>query len=157
MRVKVLPPVKTKLVSSPAVLRDSNHPVLRQIFLFVLACEVVGALEDDKGRNSPPFSINAVNNCCPLPIAWLDFLWFSSSLRSWNNCSSKCLAHHEACLVEVVRVVIQNAILGFGIGYQAEPALDYLRILAEGSIVVVLAIELHYKLWLALDERTGPV
>ena len=98
-----------------------------------------------------------LNDCCPLLIAWLDLLWSSPSLRSCDNCSGGYLAYYEACLVEVVRVVILDAILGFDIGYQARPALDQLRILAEGSLVVVLAIELDCKLRATFDERASPV
>ena len=47
--------------------------------------------------------------------------------------------------------------LGFGIAYQLEPGLYIVGILIEGSLVVVLAIELRFKLRAALNERTGPV
>jgi hypothetical protein len=68
MPVKVLQPLQTKLISSPAVTRDSNHLILGQILLLVLAREVVARLKDNKGRNSLSFSINALYNCCPLLI-----------------------------------------------------------------------------------------
>jgi hypothetical protein len=47
--------------------------------------------------------------------------------------------------------------LGFCVGYQLKPGSYIVRILAKGSLVVVLAIELHFKLRAALNERTGPV
>ncbi|KAF1933114.1 uncharacterized protein M421DRAFT_53065, partial [Didymella exigua CBS 183.55] len=50
-----------------------------------------------------------------------------------------------------------DTILGFSILHQAELALDHLRILAEGSLVVVLLIELDCELWATLDERASPV
>jgi hypothetical protein len=68
------------------------------------------------------------------------------SLRSYNNCSCRYLAYYKASLIEVIGVVVLDAILSFDIGYEAELALDYLRILAEGSLVVVLLIKLYYKL-----------
>jgi hypothetical protein len=107
-----------------------------------------------KGGIAHPLALIAVDDCCPLPVAWLDLLWLASSLRSCDDCSDGYLAHYEACLVEVVRVVVLDAILDFNVGYKAEPALDHLRVLAEGSLVVVLAIRLHYKLWLVLNKRT---
>ena len=67
------------------------------------------------------------------------------------------LAHHEACLAGVIRVVVLDAILGFDVGYRAEPVLDCSGILAEGSLVVVLAIELHFELFLTRNKRTGLV
>ncbi|KAF1923093.1 uncharacterized protein M421DRAFT_36278, partial [Didymella exigua CBS 183.55] len=45
------------------------------------------------------------------------------------------LAHHKACLIEVVHVFILDAILGFDVGYQAKPALQNLRILTESSLL----------------------
>jgi hypothetical protein len=40
----------------------------------------MAGLEDNKGRNSPTFGIDALYNCYLLSIAWLDCLWLSSSL-----------------------------------------------------------------------------
>jgi hypothetical protein len=80
MPVKVLYLVQAKLVGSPAVIRDSNNLVLRQILFFVPGREVVVGLEDKEGRNGPSFGINAYYSCSPLPVAWLDCLWPSSSL-----------------------------------------------------------------------------
>jgi hypothetical protein len=62
-----------------AVVRDCNNLILGQILLFVLSREVMVGLEDDEGRNSLPFSINALYDRCLLLIAWLDGLWLSSS------------------------------------------------------------------------------
>jgi hypothetical protein len=67
-------------------------------------------------------------------------------LRSCNNCSCRYLAYYKASLIKVIGVVILDAILGFNIGYEAELALDYLRILAEGSLIVILLIKLYCKL-----------
>jgi hypothetical protein len=67
------------------------------------------------------------------------------------------LAHHKACLVKVIRVFILDAVLSFNVSYQAKPALNNLRILAERSLVIILAIKLHYKLIAALNPRTRPV
>jgi hypothetical protein len=47
--VKVLQPLQTKLIICPAVLRDSNNPVVRHTWLLVPGREVVLALEDDEG------------------------------------------------------------------------------------------------------------
>jgi hypothetical protein len=117
MPVKVLQPVKTKLVSSPAVLRDGNNPVLGQVVVFVPVRLVVARFEDNVGRNGPSGGIDALNDCYPLPIAWLDLLCSSWLLCICDNNSSRYLAHHETCLIEVVRVVVQDTILGFGIGH----------------------------------------
>jgi hypothetical protein len=47
--------------------------------------------------------------------------------------------------------------LGFGIAYQLKPGLYIVRILTEGPLIVVLAIELYSEVRAALNERTGLV
>ncbi|KAF1925168.1 uncharacterized protein M421DRAFT_70733, partial [Didymella exigua CBS 183.55] len=36
--------------------------------------KVIAALEDDEGWNSPPCCVDALDDCCPLPIALLYYL-----------------------------------------------------------------------------------
>jgi hypothetical protein len=110
------------------------------------------ALEDDKGWDRPPCCVDALDNRRPLSIALLNALWPSPTLRACNNCSSRYHAHHEARLVKVVGVFIQDAVLRLRVLYQLEPASDNLRILAESSLVVVLSIELDFELRSTLDE-----
>jgi hypothetical protein len=69
MPVKVLQLVKTKLVSSPAVFRDTNYLVLRQGIVLVPVGLVVAGFEDNVGRNRPSGGINALDDCHPLPVA----------------------------------------------------------------------------------------
>ena len=108
---------------------------------------MVLALEDDEGRDRPSLCIDALDDRRPLPVALLNALWSSPTLRACNNCPSRYHAHHEARLVKVVDVIVRDTVLGFSILYKPEPASYNLRILAEGSPVVVLSIELDFKLW----------
>tara|TARA_R110002003_G_scaffold2474_1_gene24376 strand:- start:2101 stop:2280 length:180 start_codon:yes stop_codon:yes gene_type:complete len=50
-----------------------------------------------------------------------------------------------ACLVEVVRVLVQDALLGFGIFYKLETVSKTLKIFTKGSLVVTLAIKFNSK------------
>jgi hypothetical protein len=118
---------------------------------------VVLALEDNKGWDSPPYRVNAFNNTSPLLVALLHCLWSPATLRACDDSSCRYNAYYKARLVKVVGVFIQDTILSFSILYQAEPALDYLRILAEGSLIVVLSIKLNCKLRATLNERASPV
>lgn len=72
--VKVLQLLKTKLVSSPAVLRDGNNPILGQSIVLVLAAEVVARFKDNKGWNCPSARVNALGDCYLLSVAWLYLL-----------------------------------------------------------------------------------
>jgi hypothetical protein len=49
MPVKVLQPVKTKLVGSLAVFGDADNPVLRQGFILILVRQVLAGFEDNVG------------------------------------------------------------------------------------------------------------
>jgi hypothetical protein len=69
MPVKVLQPVKTKLVSSPAVFRDTDYPVLRQGIVLIPVRLVVAGFKDNVGQNRPSRGINALDNCHLLPVA----------------------------------------------------------------------------------------
>jgi hypothetical protein len=69
MPVKVLQLVKTKLISSLAVLRDSNSLILGQVVVLVLVRLVLARFEDNVGRNRLSSSINALNNCYLLLVA----------------------------------------------------------------------------------------
>jgi hypothetical protein len=63
MPVKVLQPVKTKLISSLAVLRDSNSLILGQVVILILVRLVLARFKDDVGQNRLSSSINALNDC----------------------------------------------------------------------------------------------
>jgi hypothetical protein len=143
--VKLLQPLQSKLVICPAIVRDVGNPVARYTQLLVSSREVVLALEDKRGWNRLPYCVDACNDTGPFSVTLLHCLWSAATLRAYDDSSYRYDAHHEARLIEVVRVFIQDAILGFGILYQAEPALGYLRILAEGSFLVVLSIKLHSR------------
>jgi hypothetical protein len=80
MLIKVLQPLQAKLICRPAVLRDCNNSVLEQILLLVPGREVMAALEDDEGWNSPLCCVEALNNCCLLSVALLHCLWLSPPL-----------------------------------------------------------------------------
>ena len=64
-------------------------------------------------------------------------------------------AYYKARLVKIVHIVVLDPILGFSILYKAELALHKLRIFTEGSLVVVLLIKLHLKLWATLMNALG--
>ena len=54
-------------------------------------------------------------------------------------------------------VLIKDAVLGLCILYKSEPALYNLRILAEGSLIVILAIEFDIELRVTFNKGCSPV
>jgi hypothetical protein len=157
MRIKVLQPLQAKLICCPALLRDCDNPVVRCTVLLVPGREVVLAGKDDEGRNSPPHCVDTLDHRCPLSIAWLHLFWLSSTIRACDNSSCWYNSNHEASLIKVVHVFIKNAVLCFHVVYKQKSVSDYFRIFAEGSLIVVLSIELNFELWAMLDKGCSPV
>jgi hypothetical protein len=55
-------------------------------------------------------------------------------------------------VITVVRVIVQDAILGFNVRYKGELALYNLRVLAEGLLIVILVIKNCFKLLLTQNK-----
>jgi hypothetical protein len=101
---------------------------------------------DDERRGRIPSSADALNNCNPLAIAWLNKLWPSTSLCACNDLHRANDAHLEACFIEAVHVVVMNAVLGFSVLHQLEPRANCLWILLEYSLAILCSIESHLEL-----------
>jgi hypothetical protein len=69
MLIKVLQLVKTKLISSLAVLRDSNSLILGQVVVLILVRLVLARFKDNIGQNRLSSSINALDNYYLLLVA----------------------------------------------------------------------------------------
>jgi hypothetical protein len=78
--IKVLQPLQAKLIYCPAVLRDRNNLIMWQAALLVPGREVVLTLEDDKGRDRPPYRVDALDYRSLLSITLLHRLWLFSTL-----------------------------------------------------------------------------
>ena len=66
-------------------------------------------------------------------------------------------AHHEAGLVKVIDIVIQDPVFGLHIPYEVKPLPNGLLIFAFSSLVIVFTVITYTELWLALDEVGGLV
>jgi hypothetical protein len=101
---------------------------------------------DDERRGRIPSSADALDDCNPLAIAWLNKLWLSASLCTCDNLYRANNTYLKACLVKVVYVVVVDAVLGFGILYQLKPRANCLWILLEYSLPVICSIERYLEL-----------
>ena len=99
------------LVRCPAVGADSNNPIARYGLVIVPGVDVGLAHEDDVWWDCPPTRVDALDHCCPHSIAWLDQLGFSTSVRTRDDQLRRYDTHHEAGLVKVKCVLVEDAIL----------------------------------------------
>jgi hypothetical protein len=83
---------------------------------------------DNKGWDRVPCGADALDNCNPLLIAWLDKIRPCTSLRTYNYFHQPNYTYLEASLVKVVDIVVIYAVLSFGILYKLKPRANYLRI-----------------------------
>jgi hypothetical protein len=72
---------------------------------------------DDERRDRIPSRVDTLDNCNLLAIAWLNKLWPNTSLCTCDDLYLANNTHLKACLVEVVYVVVVDAVLGFSILY----------------------------------------
>jgi hypothetical protein len=93
-----------------------------------------------------PSGIDILDNSNLLSIARLNELRSNTSLRTSNNFYRPNYAYLEAYLVEVMYVVIINAVLSFGLLHKLEPRANYLRILLLYPLPILCSIERHFKL-----------
>jgi hypothetical protein len=66
---KVLQLVKPKLISSLAILRDSNSLILEQVVILILVRLVLARFKDNIGQNRLSSSINTLDNYYLLLVA----------------------------------------------------------------------------------------
>jgi hypothetical protein len=130
---------------------------MRDVGLFVPSRDVDASFVDDERWGRIPSSADALDNCNPLAIAWLNKLWPSASLYTCNNLHRANDAHLKACFVKVVHVVVVDAVLGFGVLYQLEPRANCLWILLEYPLAVLCSIERHLELIRTRHEPLSPV
>jgi hypothetical protein len=77
----------------------------------------------------------------------LDLLWIASFLRACKDYLALYSPYYEACLVEVVRVVITNTVLGLGVGDQLELGCYNAWIFVQGSLTIVWTTPFKLDLW----------
>ena len=76
---------------------------------------MVGTLHDDKRRDTPAVGTDALDYGNPFAITRLDLLSFTVTVGARDDYSGRDLAHHKAGLVEVVDILVLDAVLGLNI------------------------------------------
>ena len=137
MFFEMLNPVQARLVIGLSILGRFNYLVAWEGAIGVLIGEVVSTLHDDERRDTPAVGIDALDYGNPFAIARLDLLSFAVTVGARNDYSGSDLVHHKAGLVEVVDILVLDAVLGLDVLEKTEPAGDLLRVFAEGPLIVV--------------------
>ena len=110
MPIEVLKPFKACLIICPAIVCWFNYPVVWKAAVGVPVCKMILPLNHQKRRNTPAFTIDTGNSCCPLSIAWLNCFASATSIGTCNNHCWANHTYHKACFVKVVKIAIQNTI-----------------------------------------------
>jgi hypothetical protein len=94
----------------------------------------------------PDSSTDALDDCNPLAIAWLNKTRTSASLCTRNDLHWANEAYLKAYFIKVMHVIVVDAILGFGVLHQLKPLANCPWILLEYSLAILCSIERHIKL-----------
>jgi hypothetical protein len=156
MVVEVLDPIQANGIGSPAIVGSRDTPIGQEIALGIPVGEVVLRGQDNEWRDGSAKCIDALDYRCPFAVARLGQLRRATAIRGCNHHTRADNAHYKPCLVEVVDIVIYNAVLGLDVPYESKPFADDLWILALSPLVVVSMRLTCMEGWLAFDKSMGP-
>ena len=74
---------------------------------------MVGALHDDKQRDVPAVGTDALNHGNLFPITRLDLFSLSAAIGAGYDYRGRDLAYYKAGLIEVIDILVLDAVLGF--------------------------------------------
>ena len=112
--------------------------------------------QDDEGGDGPAEGINSLDNRCPFAVARLGELCLATAIRGRNHHAREDDAHHEPSLVEVIDIIVHDAVLSFNVLHKRKPLANDLWIFALGPLVIVPTRPTRSDLFLAMDEVMGP-
>jgi len=146
VEVEVLDPIQANCIGRPAIVSGCDTPVGWEVVLGIPVSEVVLYGQDNKGRDGPAEGINSLDHRCPHTVARLGQLYLATAIRGYNHHTREDNAHHEPSLVEVIDIVIHDAVLGLSIPYEHKPLANDVWILALCPLVVVFTRPTRTKL-----------
>ena len=128
MPIKVLQLFNTQLISYPAIVTQRNSPFLW--YIMELGSIVVLSGKYNKRWNWPAQSIYTLDYCNPFLITQLYSFRLDTSLRAYNNFSSRYNTHLESSFIKIVYIFIRYPMLRLKIAYKVKLGLNNPRILA---------------------------
>ena len=127
-------------------------PVGWEVVLSIPVGKVVLYGQDNERRDSLAEGIDSLDHRCLYAVARLGQLCLTTAVRSRNYYTREDNAHYEPSLIEVIDIVVHNAVLGSNVPYKRKPLANNLRVLVLGPLVVVSTRITCTELWLAFDE-----
>ena len=115
MFFEMLNPVQARLVIGPSIRGWFYYPVARESAVDVPIGKVVGALYHNERRDTPAIGTDTLDYGNPFAIARLDLLSFAVTVGARNDYSRRDLAHYKAGLVEVIDILVLDAVLSLNI------------------------------------------
>ena len=141
MLVEVFKLVETRLIIGLSIASRFNRLIVQKTALGILTREITNSLNYQKQGNTLAFAINIDNRCSLFSIARLNSFVSATSICACNNHSRSNHAYHKAGFVEVLEIVVLNAVFCSYILYQPELRSNKLRIFTQGSLKVVNVIK----------------
>jgi hypothetical protein len=132
---------QTCFIISPSIASRCNNLVVRKAAFNIPTRKVIGSLNYQKQRDTLTFSIDTNNWYSLFPITRLYSFASATSIGACNNHTNTNNAYHKASLVEIIKIIVQNIILGLYILYQPEPRPNMLRTFSQNPLEVVNTIE----------------
>ena len=117
----MLDPIQAYSIGSLAIVSSCNVPVGWKVALSVPVGRVVLRSQDNEQRDGPAKGIDSLDNCCLFAVARLSQLRLATAIQGCNHHACADDAHHKPCLVEVVDIVIHNAVLSLDVPYKGKP------------------------------------
>ena len=142
----MLDPIQAYYISRPAIVGSCDTPVGWEVVLGVPVGKVVPYGQDDERRDGPAKGIDALDYRCLLVVARLGQFCLATAVRGCDYYAREDDTYYKPSLVEVVDIVIYDAVLGLDISYESKLLANDIRILVLSPLVVVFIYPTHPEL-----------
>jgi len=121
IEIEVLDLIQAYRISGPAIVRGCDTPVGQEVTLRIPVGKVVLYSQDDKWRDSLAKGIDSLDHHYPFAVARLGQLCLAIAIRGRNHYTYKDNSYYKSSLVEVIDIVIHDAVLGLDVSYESKP------------------------------------
>ncbi|KAM9874811.1 hypothetical protein VDGL01_11132 [Verticillium dahliae] len=145
---------------SSSRLERLRSPVACKRAGFIPTREVKFARKHDERRDTETGRTDALDYRNPFPVSWLLLLYARASFGARYDGSTAYNAHLEASLVEVIDIVLRNAVFRDCVAHIAKPRVYRDWVFALGSSIVVFAkttrLEIYNTTTTSMSKNSWP-